>query len=96
MNPREQGFLLLTGLIGDSQRKPLTIPQLRNLAMLARNMERPLQDRDLTAKDLAAIGCSEELACRVLRLLAERELLELYIQDAEKCNCLPITRISQT
>ena len=51
MNPREQGFLLLTSCLGDPDRKPLTDAQLRMLTERMRLMEKGA-DRDLFPEDL--------------------------------------------
>ena len=56
MTPREQGFLLLTQTLGDPGRKPLTVAQFRSLTRQAQEMERPLEDRELSMDDLIAIG----------------------------------------
>ena len=45
MTPREEGFLLLASQLGDPGRKPLTLPQLRNLSLRMRGMKKPLEDR---------------------------------------------------
>ena len=42
MNPRERGFLLLTGYLGDPERKPLTVAQFRELAKRMQTMEKPV------------------------------------------------------
>ena len=56
MTAGEEGFLLLTGYLGDPERKPLTVAQFRDLTARARAMSRPEADRDMTAEDLLAIG----------------------------------------
>ena len=62
MNPRERGFLLLTGYLGDPERKPLTVAQFRELARRMRAMEKPVDTRELCPEDLMSIGCSKESA----------------------------------
>ena len=96
MTIREQGFLLLTGYLGDPQRKVLTIPQLRKLALLARNMPRPQQEREMTEQDLIAMGCSREIANRVIGLLSQEDQLIHYLHMGNRADCIPITRISDT
>lgn len=93
MNPREQGLLLLTGYLGDPESEPLTVPQLRKLAQLARGMERPLQEHEMTAEDLVKIGCSRPLAQRVVYLLSREKQLQRYLQKGYDCGCYPITRL---
>ena len=56
MNPRERGFLLLTSHLGNPERKPLTVAQFRNLAQRMAGASAPAQDRELTARDLVAMG----------------------------------------
>ena len=48
MNPREQGFLLLSGKLGDPQRKPLTTAQLRLLSQRALYLEPQDGEPELT------------------------------------------------
>lgn len=96
MTAREQGFLLLTGYLGDPERKVLTIPQLRKLALMARNMPRPQQEREMTVEDLIAIGCGRDFACRVIGLLSRQDQLARYLQAGHRAGCSPITRISDT
>jgi len=89
----EQGFLLLTSNLGNPDRKVLTVPQLRLLAQRVRKMEMP-EDRELTGRDLIALGYGGEMAQRIVSLLDEEELLEYYLRKGAKAGCLPITRVS--
>ena len=95
MNQRERGFLLLTSYLGDPERKVLTVAQLRSLAMRMRDMEMPMEDRELTERDLLRLGCDRELSARILALLEQENLLDGYLARAEKQNCVPITRVSE-
>ena len=95
MNPRERGFLLLTGYLGDPERKPLTVAQFRDLARRMRAMEKPVDTRELCPEDLMSIGCSAEAAARILRLVAQEEHLDYYLQEGKRHGCYPITRISE-
>ena len=95
MNPRERGFLLLTGYLGDPERRPLTVAQFRDLARRMRAMQKPVDTRDLCPEDLMSIGCSAEAAARILRLLAQEEHLDYYLQEGKRHGCYPITRISE-
>lgn len=94
MNPREEGFLLLTSQLGNPDRKTLTAPQLRALESMVRRMEVTDPNRDLTPQDLMAVGCGRELAERIVALLSEQELLELYLQRGRKAGCVPLSRVS--
>ena len=95
MTPREEGFLLLASQLGDPARKPLTLPQLRTLALRMREMKKPLEEREMTPEDLMAIGCSAELAQRILTLLAQETQLQWYLGKGESLGCRPITRASE-
>lgn len=95
MRPEEQGFLLLTGHLGDPDRKPLTAAQFRDLTRRARLMEKPAENREMTARDLVSIGCSEEAANRILYLLSQGEQLNWYLEKGKSSGCFPITRLSE-
>lgn len=95
MNPREAGFLLLTSHLGNPDRKPLTVPQLRTLAERVRNMEREEPDRELEARDLAALGYGMDLARRIVALLEESDSLEHYLRRGQRLDCVPISRIGE-
>lgn len=95
MNPREEGFLLLTGYLGDPERRPLTVAQFRDLTRRARLMERPDVDRDITPEDLMAIGCSRGAALRILSLLSQKEQLQWYLHEGKRTGCVPVTRVSE-
>ncbi|MBQ8797338.1 MAG: DNA-protecting protein DprA [Oscillospiraceae bacterium] len=94
MTPREQGFLLLTSYLGDPKRRPLTIAQFRKLAGLARTMEKPSQERELTVEDLQILGCDVVFARRVVHLLSQEEQLNWYVKRGKENGCVPITRLS--
>lgn len=94
MTAGEKGFLLLTGFLGDPERKPLTVAQFRNLTVRARAMSRPLSDRELAVEDLLAIGCGRADARRILHLLSQTEQLEWYVKKGQRMACFPLTRVS--
>lgn len=94
MNIREQGFLLLTGYLGDPDRKPLTIAQFRRLAKMVSAMEKPAQERNLCENDLVSLGCAPDFARRVMDLLDQKQLLEWYLLCGMRTHCVPVTRIS--
>lgn len=95
MTAGEQGFLLLTGYLGDPERRPLTVAQFRELTRRARAMEKPSQERELTYEDLITIGCDRKAAQRILHLLGQTEQLQWYLAEGQKRQCLPVTRISE-
>lgn len=95
MNPREEGFLLLTGYLGDPERKPLTIAQFRSLTRRARLMERPYADRELTVQDLMTIGCDRNSALRIVNLLSQKEQLQWYVEKGRRAGGVPVTRVSE-
>lgn len=88
------GFLLLASTLGDPHRKPLTTPQLRDLAAMAKSLHFENADRELEEADLISIGCSRASARRILELLSDRELLTAYLKAGIQQDCYPITRIS--
>jgi len=91
----ERGFLLLTGVLGDPNRRPMTMAQLRILASRVRESQNAAQDRDMTVKDLTSLGYSEETAQYILHLLSQSALLDRYLQRGEAAGCVPITRVSE-
>lgn len=95
MNAREEGFLLLASSLGDPDRHPLTVPQLRNLAKRVQSMMPPSEDRELQQSDLLALGYNREMSERILRLLGQNNELSYYLQKANRFGCIPITRVSQ-
>lgn len=94
MNPREQGFLLLTSHLGEPDRRVLTAAQLRTLADRMRTMEKPEEVRALSAGDLTALGYRPDMARRILGLLDEQAQLEQYISRGQRIGCIPVTRVS--
>ena len=95
MTGRERGYLLLTSQLGDPERRPLSVAQFRNLARRAREMEQPVQDRDMVPEDFVAMGFGREMAERILLLLDEKELLEYYVQRGLQAGCIPLTKVSE-
>ncbi len=95
MRGAERGYLLLTGTLGNPDRKPMTVAQLRILASRVRESQTALQDRDMTTKDLTSLGYPEETAQRILHLLSETDALDRYLQRGEAAGCVPITRVSE-
>ena len=94
MNEREMGFLLLTSSLGNADRHPLTVSQLRTLTKRVQSMDRPMEERELWESDLMALGYDREMSQRILRLLGQREELSYYLQKAKRHGCIPITRVT--
>lgn len=94
MTGPEAGFLLLTGKLGNPERKVLTPPQLRTLGQRVRSTDFPDLARDLEEADLTALGYGSEMARRILALLAEEDLLEHYLRRGKRSGCIPLSRIS--
>lgn len=92
MTAREEGFLLLTSSLGNPDRKPLTIPQFRELTRRMRQVDKPLHDGVLTEKDLLNIGLEPTFANRILTLLSQQEELRWYLEKGRKQDCYPLTR----
>ena len=94
MNAREKGFLLLTSCLGDPQRKVLTVPQFRQLAMRVRDLAGKDRASELKEADLVEIGYSGPMAERIILLLSQEEQLEWYVKEGKKQGCIPVTRVS--
>lgn len=89
---RDSDFLLLTGKLGDPNRKPLTTAQLRLLAERYRLLPMDDIDKPLTYQHLCAMGLEETLSRRILALLEDDLQLCAYLEKAKKSGCYPITR----
>ena len=94
MNSREKGFLLLTSHLGDSHRRPLTVPQLRELERCVLRSERQNSHTDLHREDLLALGCNEDLAVKVVELLSDLPLLHSYLKKGNAVGCIPLSRVT--
>lgn len=92
MTGAERGFLLLTSQLGNPERNPLTVAQLRTLAQRVQASSVPVQNRDLEIRDLLQLGCGSDMAQRILSLLREEDLLEHYLQKGRRAGCIPLTR----
>lgn len=95
MTGPERGFLLLTSHLGNPDRKPLTTAQLRYLGQRVREMERPREDRELSETDLIRLGYGREKAGQIVKLLAEEDVLDYYLAQGKKQDCVPLTRITE-
>lgn len=94
MRPAEKGFLLLTSDLGNPDRKPLSVSQLRKLADAMAYAEKLNENRELLPADLTALGYSKAMAERIVHLLNEEELLSHYLFRARKAGCKAVSRIS--
>ena len=93
MIPRERGFLLLTSHLGDSERRVLTYPQLRDLAARVAAFPHGDGEGELTEFHLRQMGCCQELSRRVLDLLGQEAELDWYLSRGKRQGCVPICRI---
>ena len=95
MTGPERGFLLLTSQLGNPERKPLTVAQLRVLANRVEMMKKTVQIRDLEPGDLLALGYGREMAERIVALFEEEELLDRYLRRGKGSGCYPLTRVTE-
>ena len=95
MTPREEGFLLLTGNLGDPNRHPLTTAQLRTLAERVRSAEHLPENRQVESRDLMDLGYSREMAERILALLDDEILLKHYLRRGERGLCVAMSRVGE-
>ena len=96
MTGPERGFLLLTSHLGNPQRLVLTTAQFRTLASRMQNMEKPLEDREVTVSDLISLGYGRDMASRIQELLAEEDQLHHYLARGQRLDCVPVTRVTET
>ena len=90
MKGRELGQLLLTSHLGWPQRKPLTTNQLHTLRCCAK-AHPDIAGEELELKHLLLMGCSMDLAVQVMRLLADTQKADDYINLAQKQKITPLT-----
>lgn len=95
MNPRERGFLLLCGKLGDPERKPLTTAQLRLLAQRAALLPPPEKGAQLRLEHLLSIGIEQKLSEHILQLLDDELQLDAYLEKAKKNGCVPLAWVSE-
>lgn len=94
MNARERGFLLLTGFLGDPERRPLSAAQFRVLAERVAASERGVEFRELELRDLLALGYGREMGERMLHLLEDGQVLDHYLRRGQRGGCIPVSRVS--
>lgn len=95
MTGAERGFLLLCSQLGNPERKPLTLPQLRELCKRMKTIPPEKPDREVERRDLMALGYGMEAAERIVHLLSEEELLDRYLQKGRQSGCVPLTRLTR-
>ena len=95
LRPGEYGFLLLTSNLGNPGRKPLTVTQLRELFQRSDRMKQSNVSRDVDVYDFVSIGYSPKFAQHIIDLLHDEVLLEYYLNQARKADCVPITRATE-
>ena len=95
LTPAEQGFLLLTSQLGNPDRKPLTVPQFRELTRRWEQIDYRESARDLEAADLVAVGYSSRFAGQIVQLLQEEDQLRWYVNRGRREDCVPVTRASE-
>lgn len=81
--------------LGDLERRCLTTAQFRKLTLRMKQAAKPIEERELVANDLKALGYGAEDAQRIITLLSEQERLDCYLRRAEKAGCHAITRFSR-
>ncbi len=94
MTGAERGFLLLTSHLGNPRRDPLTLAQLRILSKRVRSGGRIPEDRDLEGDDFTALGYGSQDAQRMLALLDDEKVLELYLRRQRLAGFDLRTRVS--
>ena len=95
MRGPEQGFLLLTCPLGDLQRQVLTTAQFRTLAKRVAQMDKPLEERDLTERDIISLGYGNAFAEKVISLLSDEDLLVHYLRKSSRAGCQCLTRLHE-
>jgi predicted Rossmann fold nucleotide-binding protein DprA/Smf involved in DNA uptake len=87
--------LLLGSHLGNPERKPLTVPQLRKLAQQIAYGNKAHPDRELEAADLTALGYGMEAARHIVQLLSEEMLLDYYLEKGRRAGCTPLCRANE-
>ena len=95
MRAAERGFLLLGSHLGNPDRRPLTVPQLRKLAQQMAYAGREEADRELQPSDLTALGYGMDDACHIVGLLGEEALLDYYLEKGRRAGCTPLCRANE-
>ncbi len=96
LRPGEYGFLLLTSNLGNPERKPLTVAQMRDLFQRSEQMKKSDISRDVDVYDFVSIGYSPKVAQHIIDLLHDEVLLQYYLIQARKADCQPVTRATES
>lgn len=96
MTAAERGVLLLCCALPDTEEKPLSSAQFRELSKRVRALGFAAADplRDIGERDLKRLGYDAAVSARIVRLLERENALERYLIAAEKLGIYPVTRIS--
>ena len=96
MTAAERGLLLLCCPLGEPDAQVLTMAQFRTLSVRAHaQTSRPGDPlRELTARDVQALGYGAEAAARIAGLLAREQRLEEYLTAMYRRGYDAVTRIS--
>jgi predicted Rossmann fold nucleotide-binding protein DprA/Smf involved in DNA uptake len=95
MKNTERAMLLLTCPLGDPGRKPLTMPQFRELTRRMQGFRCEEPDRELQLADLTAMGYGEDFARHILEILDDETVLNGYLSVGKKLGIRPVTRVSE-
>ncbi len=97
MDEKEKGMLLLCCNFRQREGpRPLTVAQFRKLGVQVRELGRHFSasSQELTPLQLMEIGYSEEESLRIYHLISREKELDQYLQQADRWNIVPMTRIS--
>lgn len=95
LTARERGFLLLGSHLGDPERKCLSAAQFRELARRVQAAELSIERRQMEAADLRRLGYSRSMSAQILALLEQEELLDAYLNQAQRLGIGVLTRVSR-
>lgn len=91
----EYGFLLLTSHLGDPERRPLTVAQVRELFRRSENMNRREESGEVEVNDFISMGYTYTFSQHIVDILGDEVLLRYYLNRAGKAGCAPITRATK-
>ena len=94
MTGAELGYLLLCSSLGEPERKPLTLPQLRTLRRLVKQAKPESLAGDVTPEHLMFLGYEAAQAQRIVNLLSQETLLRRYLKMAQRLGITFLTPVS--
>lgn len=94
MTGAELGYLLLCSSLGEPDRKPMTLPQLRTLRRLVRQAKPESLAGDVTPEHLMFLGYEAAQAQRIANLLSQEASLRRYLKMAQRLGITFLTPIS--